>query len=291
MRHFLAGFVFLSALFFVSCAHRTGEIQSDSLSGLPDAPPVIESKVSFTSQANVMSQIANRRVAVLQIHQLPDSYLLRAKNKINPPDMAISEVRSLQEERSSWMNESLVVHCDTCKTFETLLPLDVLPEGFLLELMDKVALKQDLKVEDLRRIASAVPGYDVLWVIFANEDYEQKRGPLAQEKGLISSWSGSEVFLRSFVYDLKKRTWLHRAEVEGLDQDLIVYQQVREEEGRALPRARVAPFQSQPDASLIPAGSIYDGERYDHVYPYPPVPDTVRVHQKSLLSLTESLTR
>lgn len=281
------GMICLS-LVLISCATKSPTKPFESLAGISAEPPRIEVKTLMSAGPHQLQDLKGRPVTALLLHQLPDSYLLRAKAKINPPDFALRQVADLQAERASWLNEALVVHCDGCQSIEAIPPLRVLPEEFLLNLMDKIPLRQELKPEEMKKIAAFLPSAEVLWVILASEDYERRRGPI-KEAGLISAWSGSEVQLRSFLYDVKSGKWLHKAQVEGSDQDVIVYEKVREEGALKVPQARTVPFQTKDLRTLIPEGSSFDGLKYDEVYPYPAVPETQRIYQHALQALTANL--
>lgn len=232
--------------------------------------------------------LKDRKIGVLVIFNLPDGYLIRAKSKINPPDFALKEVLNLQTDRVDWMNEALVTYCDKCQGVEVAPPLQILPEETLLRLIDRVSLRQSPSEADWAEISKAWPDRDVIWLLLGTEDYEQKRGP-SGEKGLISAWSESRVNVRSLVRDVKARKLVHEAVANGHDEDLLLYQLLRQP-GSGMPvRASVVSFQTDDIAKWEPIGSSYDSPKYDDVYPYPPVPEIPLIVQKTLLKLTESM--
>lgn len=254
----------------------------------PKDPPKAEAKIVRDELKGGLSSLKDRKIGALVIFNLPDGYMIRAKTKINPPDIVIKELTEIQTDRIGWLNEALVVNCEKCGDIDIEPPLKALPEDLLLRLIDRTTLKQKISDADWADVAKAWPGHDVLWLILGSEDYEQKRGP-SREKGLVSSWAQSTVTVRSFIRDLKSNKLLHEAGIEGHDEDLLLYQAVVEPESGQLMQAPLVPFKNDNIAKWEPAGSSLDSSKYDDVYPYPPIPESPVIVQKTLLRLTETL--
>lgn len=273
-------------LLILSCAGRLKS--EDRMSLPPKDPPRAEARVLKNDIKGGLPSLKGLKIGVLVIFNLPDGYLIRAKSKINPPDFALKEVLNLQTDRVDWMNEALVTHCESCQGIEVAAPMQILPEETLLRLIDRVSLNQAPTESDWAEIARAWPEQDVIWLILGSEDYEQKRGP-AREKGLISAWSESRVNVRSLLRDVRAKKLLHEAVSNGHDEDLIVYQTVSQPGSGEPVRASVVSFQTDDLRKWEPQGSAFDSPKYDDVYPYPPVPESPLIIQKTLLKLTESL--
>lgn len=274
-------FIMIFAGLFSSCAQK--EIPAN----LRREPPKAEARVVTSQLKGGFPSLKGRKIGALVVFNLPDGYLIRAKSKINPPDFALKEVLELQRERSSWLDEALVTNCDGCDV-ETVPPLEILPEELLLRLIDMASLRQKPTEADWRAIEAAWPDRDVIWLVLGSDDYEKKRGP-SREKGLLTAWSQNTVLINSFVRGRPEKKVLHQATVKGHDEDVIFYEMLSDRELTPQTKARVASFSTDDAAKWEPPGSIYDGSRFDDVYPYPPVPESPLIIQKSLLRLTETL--
>ena len=281
---------FLLILTLSSCASKkiTHENTEQNNQSVAKEMPRTEVKVLETNLASGLKQLQSRNVAVLFIYNMPDSYLIKAKSKINPPDYAIHEVMNIQSDRAEWMNETLVTHCDECKNFQSMIPLQVLPEDALLKLIDRASLKQDPTKADFEMIHQNVKEADVFWVIFGSEEYEQKRGQTG-DQNVSSAVAENTVTLRSFIYDTKNNRFLNKATVTGYDDDLILYEKQVEKEGLVLKRAPLLMNKMKSKLIHMPVGPSYDGFKYDDIYPYPPVPENGLIIKKSLSALAEIL--
>lgn len=279
------GLLLIGLLLLNACAHKANVAGTD-----PSAkePPRAEARTIRSSLTGGLASLKDRKIGALVVFNLPDSYMIRAKAQINPPDIVLKELTEIQLDRTAWLSEALVTNCEGCGDVAAEPPIQVLPERLLLRLIDRGSLKQPPSEADWRDIAVAWPGFDVLWVILGDEDYEQKRGP-SHEGGIVAAWSESRVTLRSFLRDVKSKKILHEAVVDGRDEDLILYQKVNEPESGQPVKAAVVPFEAENLSRWEPQGSIYDGTRYDNVYPYPPVPEIPLILRKSMLRLTETL--
>lgn len=275
----------LAAFSLMACS-QPAVVESNTVQ-MHREPPRTSVRVAVNRLKKGLPSLARRKVGALVVFNLPDGYLLRAKTKINPPDFALKEVLSLQTERTSWLNEALVVNCDSCDV-KTEAPLEILPERLILRLIDRVSLRQAPTSADWKDIEKSWPDRDVIWLILGAEDYEQKRGP-AREKGLLAAWSQSTVTLRSLLRDRRTGRILHDAFVVGNDQDLVFYERVKEPKSGIMVKARIAPYEAKDIEKMEPSGSAFDSPRYDDVYPYPPVPESPLIVQKALLRLTEAL--
>lgn len=288
MQHFLRASFLLSFGFLAACASKT--TSSEILNLPPKAPPVAEGKVLQNHLTKGFTGLSGKKVKAFVVFNLPDGYLIRAKTKINPPDYAIKEVVDLQEERVSWLNESLVVNCNECFDLQADPPIKVLEERDLLRLIDRTSLRQEPTATDWATLVAASPAADYIWLIFGAEDYEQKRGPLLSY-GILSAWSQSEVHLRSFLYDRNAKKLVHSAIVHARDFDVSVFplpDELQTEKGRKASEN----LQKLEDLSVLePEGSDYDALQYDQTYVYPDIPDSPTMIQKAFLKLTEMMSQ
>ncbi|MBX2988278.1 MAG: hypothetical protein KF802_10310 [Bdellovibrionaceae bacterium] len=252
----------------LSCSQKAS-LKTGSADGPPRDPPQTEITVSKNDLAGGLKSLKGKKVTAFVIFNLPDGYLIRAKAKINPPDFAIREVLDLQNERINWFNEALVVNCDDCPEVEANPPLQVLRENDLLRLIDRVSLNQDPTAADWQVLRKEAPAANFLWLIFASEDYEQKRDS-NEKKDHVVARSESEVRLRSFFYDPAARKVRHAAQVRGWDFNETSYP-LRKTDWN------------------VPAGGGFDSLQFDSIYSYPVVPDIPPITRKAFLRLTEAL--
>ena len=289
MEHCGRKFILATLGIFFLGACQVGGVKSKSTQEIPPRdPPRAEVKVISSSLKAGFKSLEGRKVGAMLIYNLPDSYLIKAKHLINPPDYALKEVMDLQEERQAWFDEAIVSACDDCKNVNSFVPLRILPENLLLQLFDKGSLKQDLGQKDFAQIAPHMKEADVLWIILGYEDYEQRRG-LTGDANVVSAMAENTIYLRSYIYDTKAAKILHSAQVTGTDEEILLYAKQAEKDGNELERAPMLLDRMKSRLIHLPVGDSLDALRYDSVYPYPSVPESGLIIKKALNGLTEAI--
>lgn len=289
MQKIIAVFFFI----FLSCATNPIEssVEAPTVSAQIPLPkePKIEVVILESNIPKGLQELKERKVVAYFIYNLPDSFLIRAKNLFNPPDYAAQEVTNLERDRQEWLDETITTFCGSCENIKVEVPFKVLPEVALLNLMDKASLDQMLTEKDIFEISKHHSDAEVIWVILGSEDYEQKRG-LTAEQTMISAVAENTTVLKNFIYDLKAKKWLHRGEYSVTDRDIVVYERVKDVEKGVTKKATVLADRSRDQFWPMPVGISYDSPMFDEIYPYPPVPESSFLIKKALSAIGESLT-
>ncbi len=287
-------FLFFLIVFLTSCATVPSEQPIEAAPTVPSRTPLpkdpkVEVLIAESNLPNGLQDLKDRKIGAFFVYNLPDSFLIRAKHLFNPPDYAAQEVMNLQNDRQEWMDEMITTFCGSCENIKVQIPYKIFPEKFLLSLMDKASLDLELSPEDFKTISKHYPEADVVWIILGSEDYEQIRG-LTSEETMISALAENTTILRNFIFDLKNRKWLHRAEFSVTDRDIIVYERAKDAEVGLTRRANILSEGSRDQFWPMPVGVSYDSPMFDDIYPYPPVPESSFIIKKALSSVGESLT-
>lgn len=283
--YFIFTFVFLS--FLISCSSEPksqtkNDMANRASSYPPKDPPSSEIKTIIPFQAKNLESLSERSIKVLIINNLPDSYLIKSKYKMNPPDFAIEQIESLQNERNSWFNENIVSICGTCSFIQTELPIRTLTESNLLKLMDKISLGQDVSTKELVSLSSNGKN-DILWLILVSSYEEQRRGE-SNNLSVIAAISESHVKLRSYMYDYKLNKIISHLEVQTNDEEIFLYGR---QDGAGQAKLLIDKMRTNP--SYLPTGLSFDAAQFDDVYPYPPLPDGNLLVKSSFAALLEKL--
>lgn len=203
--------------------------------------------------------VQDEKIAFLNVHDFPDSTLLSAKIKMNPPDLAIDEAKLLQMERSEILRQALETYCDSCENFEVLLPIDKLSENQFNFFFDKIFLRQEVKWDELAELVTELGSYDKLVLILSSEDYEKNRG-FNKEKDVVAF---SESFIKSeiYVFDLKKKGSIGRINLNMSNTDYLFYSKKLGSNNQRSEKLK--------DSKNIKIKTLLNDIRYDEVYPYP----------------------
>ena len=206
-----------------------------------------------------LKAVQKEKVAFLNIHDFPDSALLSAKSKMNPPDLAIDEAKSLQMDRSEILRQGLQTYCDECANFEVLLPIDKLSDSQFNFFFDKIFLRQEVLPTEIGDLMNELAGYDKLVLVLSAEDYEKNRG-LNKDNSVVAI---TESFIKSevYVFDLKKRVLMARVNINLSNKDYLFY-----EKKNTADRSEAKMLKEVKDTNIR---TLLNDFRYDEIYPYP----------------------
>lgn len=219
----------------------------------------VEKDVKAAMPAEGLKAYQKEKIAFLNIHDFPDSALLSAKTKMNPPDMALDEAKSLQMDRSEILRQALVTFCDDCQKFEVLLPIEKLSEAQFNFFFDKIFLRQEVVFAEISDLATELSDYDKLVLVLSSEDYEKNRG-FNKESNVIAI---TESFIKSevYVFDLKQKKTLARMNINLSNKDYLFY---AKKDGADKSQANT--IKEVKENSIK---TLLNDVRYDEVYPYP----------------------
>lgn len=283
MKLLIVSSLMLAVFSLVGCANKVknSTLKNEILPFSPKEQPNVDVKITMQSMETLAKLKGS--VAVVLVFNHPDAYLVKAKDKIFPPGLALEEVASLQEERNEWMDQAIVSACDDCQKFETLSPLDNYSEERFLKLTDRAAKNLDVTFEEIKLSPELMKQYKYIWVITGRADTDQKRGP-TEDTHVIAASSFRTVDLKSIIYDTTSKDVVSSASVLGQDQESILYNRqtdgVFKKAGQLIPKI----FKSK-----ITHGEGFADQKYDEIYPYPPEPEAYYIIQKSLYKIVEEL--
>lgn len=233
---------------------------------LVENPPAAKDSLKFNQDVkkNDIKELGfkyfnNERVVFINIHDYPDSAIISAKSKMNPPDVALNEARQIQSERAEILRQALESHCDGCENMDVITPLDVFGEKELNFFFDKIFLKQEVKMEEIANLRKDLAKYSVLVLVLSAEDYEKNRG--FNKKDEIVSQSENELRSEVYVFHLNKNELLYRSNLTLMDTDYIFYQKNKENK----PNASVS-LKAASDTKIV---RLLNDLKYDDIYPYP----------------------
>lgn len=229
----------------------------------PKSPQLLPGSVGEIK--GLMKSLSQKKVAVLVFQDLPDSYLLKAKDKLNPPDLALQTLQDAYLERNEIINQGLVTFCDGCDHFQVLSPLDILSENQTLQILHKVSLKLKLEAADFKNIKNEFKKFDNLWIITANDDFEFNR---ELQKNFVLSHTENEISVKSYVFDMKTEKITSLLELKYEDTDTFKYASGNSD---ILNRMKTDPTHPSWNA----------------FYPYPPEQETLRLLKTSIYFLFE----
>lgn len=249
------------ALISLGCttAPKMGKVAGDK------AHRQVEKEIKLSLPAEGLKSVQSEKVAFLNIHDFPDSALLSAKIKMNPPDLAIDEAKSLQMDRAEILRQSLQTYCDECQNFEVVLPIEKLSEGQFNFFFDKIFLRQEVISDEVGDLFSELKDFDKLVLILSSEDYEKNRG-LNKENQVVAL---TEAFIKSevYVFDLKKRALVSRLNINLSNKDYLFY-----EKKDTSDRAEAKIIEDVKDTGIK---TLLNDFRYDEAYPFPIVSESL----------------
>lgn len=233
--------------------------QKLALDKIPKENISVEKEIRIALANAGLSTFQKEKIAFLNIHDFPDSALLSAKTKMNPPDLAIDEAKLMQMERSEILRQALQTFCDQCQHFEVLLPIEKLSDNQFNFFFDKIFLRQEIIWSELSELTNDLAAFDKLALILSSEDYEKNRG-FNKEDDVVAI---SEAFINSeiYVFDLKKKTTIGRFNIKLSNKNHLFY-------------AKSALSNKQKSKSLndikdTQIKTLLNDVRYDDIYPYP----------------------
>lgn len=268
-----------SLLFVVGCT-TSNKNQKLSLDKFHKEHVNFEKEFKVALPADGLKSNQKEKIAFLNIHDFPDSALLSAKTKMNPPDMALDEAKSLQMDRAEILRQALVTFCDSCQNFEVLLPIEKLSEQQFNFFFDKIFLRQEVNLNEISDLAGDLHGYDKLVLVLSSEDYEKNRG-FNKENDVVAL---TEVFIRSevYVFDLKKKTIYSRLNMNLSNKDYLFYQKRKNINDKESTKV----LKDVKDTNIK---TVLNDYRYDDVYPYPMTSESLTLFHFFYNELCKSL--
>ncbi len=274
----------IAAVLFLFIGCQTSKNKLNDSSGAKD-PLKIEISSQENKLAGGLKSLSSQRVTALFVYNLPDGYLIKAKALFNPPDYAAQEVTNLQTDRQGWLDEMIVTYCDDCKNIKVQIPFKAMSENLLLAWIDKASLNKEPTPKEIDELKPVFKDTDIFWIILGSENYEQSRGATGDAL-MISAIAENTVTLRSYVFDLQKKAFLNRTELNATDKDILIYAKEKNENQT---KAAILFDKMKDKFWPLPVGQSYDSPKYNDVYPYPPVPESSYIIKKALSALGESL--
>lgn len=249
----------ISALFFLGCVSSSKNSKTFAFDKLQKENLAVEIDVKIAIPTEGLKANQKEKIAFLNIHDFPDSALLSAKVKMNPPDLALDEAKSLQMDRSEILRQALVTFCDECQQFEVLLPIEKLSEHQFNFFFDKIFLRQEVNLGEIKELTGELSAYDKLVLVLSSEDYEKNRG-FNKDKNVVAL---TEAFIKSevYVFDLKKNTVMARLNINLSNKDYLFYAKKD-----SLDRQPARGLKEVKDNSIK---TLLNDYRYDEIYPYP----------------------
>jgi hypothetical protein len=253
-------FYALIAIGVVSCT--TSPFKKNLLKENPPVPRdtlKVENEVKLNLFKEGFKAFKNERVIILNVHDFPDSAIISAKSKMNPPDMALGEARLIQQDRAEVLRQSLESHCDNCENIEIVTPLDLLTEKQINFFFDKIFLRQEVTLEEVQNIRKDLAKYSVLVLVLSSENYEKNRGYNKKEQ--VISESEAELKSEVYIFHLNNNQLLYRANLDLFDTDFIFYEKMS-----ANQTTESAKIKNVSDTKII---RLLNDTKYDDIYPYP----------------------
>lgn len=201
----------------------------------------------------------NERVAVINVHDFPDSAIISAKSKLNPPDIALNEARLIQQDRAEILRQAIENYCDGCENIEVILPIEVFTEKQLNFFFDKIFLKQEVRIEEIQNLRKDLAKYSVLVLILSSENYEKNRG--YNKQGEVVALTETEIKSENYVFHLNNNTLLYRSNDYMISNDFIFYQK----NSSNTPNQTIL-LKNVTDSKI---SRLLNDIKYDDVYPYP----------------------
>jgi hypothetical protein len=168
------------------------------------------------------------------------------------------------------------------------IPFKTLPEKILLGLIDKASLNREMNGKDIEALKPYFKSTDIFWIILGSENYEQHRGETADGL-MISALAENTVTLRSYIYDLKAKSTVNKTVLHVTDRDLIIYEKLTENNNGEQKKPAILYDKMKDKFWPMPVGMSYDSPKFDDIYNYPPVPESIYIIKKGLSALGESL--
>lgn len=239
----------------------------------------VEREIKIAMPPEGLKASQKEKIAFLNIHDFPDSALLSAKVKMNPPDLALDEAKTLQMDRSEILRQSLVTFCDDCQQFEVILPIEKLSEHQFNFFFDKIFLRQEVNLNEITELTGELSTYDKLILILSSEDYEKNRG-FNKDNNVIAF---TEAFIKSevYVFDLKKKSTLARMNIGLSNKDYIFYAKKD-----IFDKTSANTIKEVKDNAIK---TLLNDVRYDEMYPYPITSESLTLFHYFYNELCKSL--
>lgn len=239
----------------------------------------VEKDIKIAMPPEGLKANQKEKIAFLNIHDFPDSALLSAKAKMNPPDLALDEAKSLQMDRSEILRQALVTFCDDCQKFEVMLPIEKLSEHQFNFFFDKIFLRQEVSLNEITELTGELPDYDKLVLVLSSEDYEKNRG-FNKDNNVIAI---TEAFIKSeiYVFDLKKKSTVARMNINLSNKDYIFYAKKD-----VLDKTSANTIREVKDNTIK---TLLNDFRYDEVYSYPITSESLTLFHYFYNELCKSL--
>ncbi len=269
---------FVSLILVVGCA-TPSKSQKLALDKIPKENITVEKEIKTALPQGSLRGLQKEKIAFINIHDFPDSTLLSAKTKMNPPDLALDEAKLLQMERSEILRQTLVTYCDECQNFEVLLPVEKLSENQFNMFFDKIFLHQEIKWSEVSDLAAELGSYDKLVLILSSEDYEKNRG-FNKDSDIVAV---SETFIHAevYIFDLKNKSQISRLNLKLSNRDYLFYAK-KETAGKQY-TTRLKEVKDTKIKTLL------NDFRYDDVYPYPMTSESLTLFNFFYSELGKSL--
>lgn len=271
-------FFLFSVLVFAGCSTSTKN-QKLSLDKIQKEKLHVEKDVKIVLPPEGLKAFQKEKIAFINVHDFPDSALLSAKTKMNPPDMAMDEAKMMQMDRAEILRQALETFCDECDAFEVMLPIQKLSENQFNFFFDKIFLRQEVKVTEIEELITELSGFDKLVLVLSSEDYEKNRG-YNKYNDVIAS---TEAIIKSevYIFDLKKKTTIGRMNVSLANKDLLFYEKKDSTDKN--------PAKGMREVKDSTIKTVLNDVRYDDIYPYPIVSESLTFFHYFYNELCKSL--
>ncbi len=267
----------LSLIVVVGCT-TPGKSQKLALDRIPKENITIEKEIKTSLPQGSLRSLQKEKIAFINIHDFPDSTLLSAKTKMNPPDLALDEAKLLQMERSEILRQTLVTYCDECQSFEVLLPVEKLSESQFNLFFDKIFLHQEVSWPEISELVAELNRFDKLVLILSSEDFEKNRG-FNKDSDVVAV---SETFIHAevYIFDLKNKSQISRLNLKLSNKDYLFYAK-KEPTGK-----QIKQLKEVKDTKIK---TLLNDFRYDDVYPYPMTSESLTLFNFFYSELGKSL--
>jgi hypothetical protein len=243
----------------------------------------VEKEIKINMPTEGLRAFQKEKIAFINVHDFPDSALLSAKTKMNPPDLAIDEAKLLQMDRAEILRQAIVTFCDSCQNFEVILPIEKLSESQFNFFFDKIFLRQEVNFSEISELTGELADYDKLVLVLSSEDYEKNRG-FNKDNEVVAF---TEVFIKSevYVFDLKKKSTLGRMNISLSNKDNLFYEK-KELTDKVADKIAAKKLKEVKDVNIK---TVLNDVRYDEVYPYPIASESITLFQFFYNELCKSI--
>jgi hypothetical protein len=239
----------------------------------------VELDVKTLLPGDALKAFRKEKVALLNVHDFPDSALLSAKTKMNPPDLAMDEAKMMQMDRAEILRQALETFCDECDSFEVLLPIEKLSENQFNFFFDKIFLRQEVNIKEIEELTVELVRFDKLVLVLSSEDYEKNRG-LNKDSNVVAV---TEAIVKSevYIFDLKTKSLAGRFNISLAKKDLLFYQK-KDSTDKDVAKG-------MKEVNDVNIKTMLNDVRYDDIYPYPIVSESLTFFHYFYNELCKSL--